>query len=153
MPCRELTILHQIVRTILVGAMILTRRRGYRILGGKPGPYRSTLDVSPEQARSTDELLEYDTDNEDDSQPYIFQEKEAPKTRTCCGCCTIHTPNTSRFKNHIHSRVLQRFPFLIEMFYWVLNYLFYRMTRVLANEIFKSTGIWQASQDQGIRVL
>lgn len=148
-----LTIHHQIVVTILVGAMILTRRRRFKIFGGRPGPYRSTLDVPPAQARSTDELLHYDTENEDDKQPYTLQEKQAPKTRSCCGAFTVSTPNSSRFKNHIHSRILQRFPFLIEMFYWVLNFLFYKLTFTMANELFKETGIWQAAQDHGIAIM
>lgn len=53
-----------------------------------------------------------------------------PKARTVLGCFTIQTPNSSRFAGHFHSRILQKFPFLIEMFYWVLTFLFYRMTAV-----------------------
>lgn len=133
--------------------MWITRRRGYRILDGKPGPYRSTLDISPQQARSTDELLYYDSDNDDDRQSYLAQELHAPKTRTCCGLTIIKTPNTSRFKNNLHSRVLQRFPFLIEMFYWIINYAFYRMTAYLSNKLYKDTGIWDVAQSHGIWVL
>lgn len=140
------------VVSILVGAMIITRRRGYRIFGGKPGPYRSTLDADPDSARSSDELLGYDPDNIDDEQEYIAATKYLPKTRNIL-CLTFNTPNTSRFKNNIHSRILQRFPFLIEMFYWVINYAFYRMTAVISQAIFAKTGIWSVAEAHGISVL
>lgn len=142
----------QMVVSILFGAMILTRRRGYRILGGKDGPYRSTLDVNPDSARSSDELLSYDPENADDEQEYTASVKQLPKTRKILGM-TIQTPNTSRFKNNIHSRILQRFPFLIEMFYWVINYAFYRMTAITSQAIFAKTGIWQVAEAHGIAVL
>lgn len=65
----------------------------------------------------------------------------------------VQTPNTSRFKNTIQSRILQRFPFLIEMFYWVINYAFYRMTSITSQRIFAKTGIWNVAQAHGIAVL
>ncbi|KAK8201385.1 hypothetical protein M8818_005896 [Zalaria obscura] len=142
-----------IVATILFGAMILTRRRGYRILGGKPGPYRSYLDSSQtDSARSSDELLAYDPENEDDAQEYTAATKQLPKERRICGVL-VHTPNTSRFKNNIHSRILQRFPFLIEMFYWIINYAFYRMTSILSQRLFAATGIWAVAEAHGLAVL
>lgn len=144
----------QIVFVILFGAMFMTRRRGFRIFGeAKPGPYRSYLDTSQNSsARSSDELLGYDPVNEDDAQEYTAATNHMPKQRKLLGI-TFNTPNTSRFKNNIHSRVLQRFPFLIEMFYWIINYAFYRMTRIIAQRIFSGTGIWQAAENHGIAVL
>lgn len=130
----------------------MTRRRGFRILGGKAGPYRSTLDQDSDSARSSDELLRYDPDNADDEQEYFAATKQLPKTRRILGV-SINTPNSSRFKNNIHSRVLQRFPFLIEMFYWVINYLFYRLTAVVSQAIFAKTGIWDVAESHGIAVL
>lgn len=141
------------VVSILFGAMVLTRRRGYRITGGRPGPYVSTLDTDPSTSQSTDELLSYESDNDDDRQSAFAQEKRLPKTRTCCGMKTVQTPNTSRFKNNLHSRILQRFPFLIEMFYWVINYAFYRFTAIASNALFAGEGIWNVAQTHGIAVL
>jgi hypothetical protein len=69
------------------------------------------------------------------------------------GCCVVTTPNTSRFRNNVHSRVLQRFPFLIEMFYWIINYAFYRMTSVASAKLFAGRGIWDVAQEHGIAVL
>ncbi|KAF1344145.1 PAP2 superfamily-domain-containing protein [Delphinella strobiligena] len=141
-----------IVVTILFGAMIMTRSRGFRILGGKAGPYRSTLDQDPDSARSSDELLRYDPDNADDEQEYFAATKQLPKTRRILGV-SLNTPNSSRFKNNIHSRILQRFPFLIEMFYWIINYLFYRLTAVVSQAIFVKTGIWEVAESHGIAIL
>ena len=39
------------------------------------------------------------------------------------------------------------------MFYWVINYAFYRMTAVVSQRIFAKTGIWEVSQSHGIQVL
>lgn len=142
----------QIVVTILFGAMIITRRRGYRILDSKPGPYRSTLDTDPHSAASSDELLRYDPENADDEQDYSSSSKHLPKVRKILGF-TLLTPNSSRFKNNLHSRILQRFPFLIEMFYWIINYAFYRFTSVASQRLFAESGIWNVAQEHGIAVL
>lgn len=139
------------VVTILFGAMVMTRRRAYRIFAAKPGVYKSTLD-GDDSARSSDELLAHDEGGEDDAQEYIAATKNMPKTRKLLGI-TLKTPNTSQFKNNIHSRILQRFPFLIEMFYWVINYGFYRMTAILSNEIFAGRGIWTVAESHGLAVL
>ncbi|THV73169.1 hypothetical protein D6D02_03969 [Aureobasidium pullulans] len=139
------------VVTILFGAMVMTRRRGYRIFAAKPGVYKSTLD-GDDSARSSDELLAHDEGGEDDAQEYIAATKNMPKTRKLLGI-TLKTPNTSQFKNNIHSRILQRFPFLIEMFYWVINYGFYRMTAILSNKIFAGRGIWTVAESHGLAVL
>ncbi len=64
----------------------------------------------------------------------------------------VYTPNTSRFADNVHSRILQKFPFLIEMFYWIVTYLFYRMTKVLSQQIF-SESIWAVSESHGLAVL
>lgn len=135
--------------TILFGGMFLTRRRNFSILGDRKGQYLSILDRSP---RDPSDDQGFDLDNDHDDSPYN-QEKQTSKTRSCCGLCTIHTPNSSRFRNHPHSRLFQKFPFLVEMFYWILNYLFYRMTSVLSNKLFAGIGIWQAAQNHALNIL
>lgn len=131
--------------------MIITRKRGYHIFGSQQSPYKSYLD-EPESSRSSDELLEYNSDNEDEAQLPSVNTKEKKKERRLC-CLTFYTPNTSRFKHNTHSRILQRFPFLIEMFYWVINYAFYRMTSILSQQIFAKSGIWEVAEAHGIAVL
>ncbi|OCL03316.1 hypothetical protein AOQ84DRAFT_153368 [Glonium stellatum] len=140
-----------IVASILFTAMFMTRRRGFRIFDKSRSRYNSLLDT-PESNRSSDELLAYNSNDDDDFDDYLTSAKDPPKQRNCCGT-VIQTPNSSRFKNNIHSRILQRFPFLIEMFYWIINYAFYRMTSITSQKIFAKTGIWNVAQSHGIAVL
>ncbi|KAI4101474.1 MAG: hypothetical protein L6R37_004949 [Teloschistes peruensis] len=140
-----------IVLSILVSAMFFTRRKNYRILGSKKDDkYHSLFDESASSSSSED-LLWYNPDNIDDAQEQASTSKHLPKRRRCCGMA-IYTPNTARFADHIHSRILQKFPFLIEMFYWIITYLFYRMTKIISTKIF-SESIWEVSQAHGLDVL
>ncbi|KAL9101006.1 MAG: hypothetical protein Q9163_003691 [Psora crenata] len=140
-----------IVLSILCSAMFFTRRRNFSVFGNrKQGYHDSYLDLEDSSA-STEDLLWYDPDNNDDAQDYPSASKHLPKRRKCCGCI-VHTPNTSRFSDHVHSRILQKFPFLIEMFYWVITYLFYRMTKVVSQMIFPRT-IIDVAQAHGLSVL
>ena len=131
--------------------MFMTRRRGFHIFDKSRSEYNSLLD-SPESSLSSDELLAYNSNDDDDLDDYLATSEDPPKQRNCCGT-VIHTPNSSRFKNNIHSRILRRFPFLIEMFYWIINYAFYRMTSITSQRIFAKTGIWNVAQSHGIAVL
>ena len=128
----------------------MTRRRDYPISPKRTSYYESILDEdSP--AVSSDNLLWYDPDNSDDAQKPRASAKQLPKRRRCCGV-SLYTPNTSSYANYIHSRILQKFPFLIEMFYWIITYLFYRMTSVISKRIF-SEEIWHVAQDNGLKLL
>ena len=42
---------------------------------------------------------------------------------------TVYTPNTAKFRNRFLSRVLQKFPFLVEAWYWALIYWVYQLGR------------------------
>lgn len=139
------------VVSILFGAMIITRKRGYRIFDKSSSTQydRSYLDDPDLNSSSEELLLDAADDVSFDSNDFS---KYPSKKRSCCGF-PIFTPNTSRFKKNIHSRILQRFPFLIEMFYWVINYGFYRMTSITSQRIFAKTGIWNVAQSHGIAVL
>jgi hypothetical protein len=138
----------QMVASILFFAMFMTRKRDFKIFG-RSSLRTGYLDNTPNE--STDNLLPPDNDSEYDEVNAI-KNPNAPKVRSIC-CWKVTTPNTSRFRNHIHSRLLQRFPFLIEMFYWIINYAFYRMTSVLSAKLFAGRGIWDVAQEHGIAVL
>jgi hypothetical protein len=143
------------VATILFGSMALTRRRNFRILQSSSSSKDQLGYLDSDTGRSSDALLTYpDSDSDADyySPASTTPAKHPPKVRRWC-CTKIVLPNTSRFRNNIHSRILQRFPFLIEMFYWIINYAFYRMTAVLSARLFAGRGIWDVSQDHGIAVL
>lgn len=144
-------LLLQMVASILFIAMYMTRRRNFRILG-KPSSPNGLLDNIDTNNGSSDRLLQYDSDGEGDYEGVFTTSKHPPKMRNCCGV-VVPTPNTSRFKNNIHSRILQRFPFLNEMFYWVINYAFYRFTAIASQKLYAGTGIWNAAQDHAIAVL
>ena len=75
------------------------------------------------------------------------------KSRSCLGF-TVRTPNSSRFARHVHSRILRKFPFLVEMFYWALNYLFYACTKAVALALAPpDISVVQVAQDHGVWVL
>jgi len=139
----------------LIGSMILTRRHDFRIFERRRTQY-GPLDDDPDSARSSDDLLtrDYMIGNSADeaSMDSMSTMKNPPKRRRCCWAI-IYTPNTSRFANHYHSRVLQKFPFLIEMFYWIITYAFYRCTKVLSQALFSQMGIWDVAQDHGLSIL
>lgn len=124
----------------------MTRKRGYRIFGKRPVAYKSALD-GHDTACSCGELLGRDMRYEDDAAT-----NHLSKHQTLLGP-TLEKPDTSRLKNNIQSRVLQRFPFLLEMFYWVINYAFYRMTAILSQKIFSGRGIWEVAESHGLAVL
>ncbi|RMZ85404.1 hypothetical protein DV737_g717, partial [Chaetothyriales sp. CBS 132003] len=77
-----------------------------------------------------------------------------PKKRSCCGITTVQTPNTTRFARNIHSRLLAKFPFLIEMFYWALNFLSYTVTKIVAADLLSRGGnVWDLAQEHALQVL
>lgn len=102
------------VASLLVGSMILTRRKGYRLFDRRLTK-DGLLNDDPDSARSSDDLIARDYtlvyDSADDvSVDAISTGKQPPKKRRCLGA-TIYTPNTSRFAGHFQSRVLQSSPF------------------------------------------
>jgi len=142
------------VASILIGSMFLTRKRGYKLLGKRKKEY-GLLDTDDDSARSSDDLLSRERmlSNEDTwSDSSIITMKNPPKKRNCCGA-VLYTPNTSRFAGHLHSKIMQKFPFLMEMFYWIITYAFYRCTGILSQAIFSKTGIWEVAQGHGLAVL
>ncbi|KAK5116995.1 hypothetical protein LTR62_006716 [Meristemomyces frigidus] len=69
--------------------------------------------------------------------------------------CILSSESLDRFEDHPHSRFLQKFPFLVEMFYWALNYVAYSMTKDVARAIYdnKDHAVTAMAQDHGIAVL
>ncbi|KAF4211098.1 hypothetical protein CNMCM5878_003157 [Aspergillus fumigatiaffinis] len=114
-----------IVVSIMIGSLIINRRRGFSIFGS-----RATVD-----------------DNGSSTEDY------PSKLPTICGIA-IEIPDSSRWAHHIHSRILQRFPFLVEMFYWAVNYLFYSVTKATSQWLSPAEiGVVQVAQDHGIGIL
>lgn len=76
------------------------------------------------------------------------------KHRRIFGIWTIRTPNSSRFADNFHSRILVKFPFLVEMYYWAISFYLYRLTGLMAQIHYGGTqGLWDAAQGHGIAIL
>ncbi|CUS07928.1 unnamed protein product [Tuber aestivum] len=144
-----------IVASILFFACFYTRRRKYDILNNPKSDYRSLLgnngsaEFSPSPSRSS--VDGRSSDDEDEDLTVLSTSKHPPKTRSCCGLAIL-TPNSSRFSNNWHSRIMYKFPFLMEMFYWIITYAIYRISHILSQELF-SDDIWDAAQANGLSVL
>lgn len=66
----------------------------------------------------------------------------------------ITVPDSSRWAHHIHSRILYKFPFLVEMFYWAINYLFYSVTKATAQWLVPAeVGVVEVAQQHGEDIL
>ena len=143
--------------------MLITRRRNYSVFSKrKPrGYYNSYLDnfetqLEDDSSSSSDDLLlDHSEDNFSDTSSQTNSTtsplKNPSKKRRCCGF-SIYTPNSSRFVSHYHSRLLQKFPFLVEMFYWIITWLFYRLAKILTDAIF-TTSIIEVAQSHGLALL
>lgn len=134
----------------MVGSLIINRDRDFTISRHPQRKQRKPLLGDDYDSESEDLDLE---DSQNLSSSSAAKNTES-KSRNCC-CCTVRTPNTHRFRNHWHSQILQKFPFLIEMFYWALNYAVYSFTKVLAEDFYdgKGNGVVELAQSHGISIL
>lgn len=147
------------VTSILLLACFYTRRR-YSNDSNSSAPYKSLLDhihpshelsllpLHPHTRPSSEGLL---TSEDRDDLNVLSTLKNPPKKRYFCGTL-IRTPNSSQFAGNYHSRTLRKFPFLVEIFYWIITFIIYRITHILSQEMF-SEGIWDTAQANGLSVL
>ncbi|KAJ5899103.1 hypothetical protein N7495_003847 [Penicillium taxi] len=131
-----------VVVGIMIGSLIINRRKNYSLFNKK----HSVPSILPSNASSGH---------------YTFLGQNGPynrndvlyKSQTVCGI-TIEERDTSRWEHHIHSRILQKFPFLVEMFYWALNYLFYSVTKTVSQKLSPAQiGVVQVAQDHATSIL
>lgn len=137
----------------MASSLYFNRRRNFRIFESSRGrsPTRSYLPHNNSQGSSPDGYNDSDSFSSD-SDP-LGSSKYTPKKRNLCGL-VVQTPNSSRFANNWHSRVLAKWPFLIEMFYWVLNLAFYSLTKAVAQVLFSTDdGLLQLAEDHGVLIL
>ncbi|KAH7131688.1 PAP2 superfamily-domain-containing protein [Dactylonectria estremocensis] len=143
---------------IMVASCYFNRLRGYP-LRPQPNKDDGLLGSSKLEPRDEDELL---GDDGDDDQPRLslLATGSSPKSlrhgskqkRSCCGA-TIYTPGNARYANYWHSRFIQKFPFLVEMFYWAVNLLAYVGVKSFSELIFATDGVWQTAENHGKAVL
>jgi hypothetical protein len=118
----------------MVGSLVLNRRKNYSIFGGGNKSQSDYFNPIPNNGR--------------DSSPPCPQRPE-----TFCGI-PIQTPDSSRWADHIHSRILWKYPFLIEMFYWAVNYLFYSVTKAMSQWLLPAQiEVVQVAQQHGEDIL
>ncbi|KAL2823553.1 PAP2 superfamily-domain-containing protein [Aspergillus cavernicola] len=132
-----------VVLTIMFSSLYVNRYKHFNILGKNRDPVAEREYLKSDVEASSSPVQEENG----------LKNPHAPKRRVY-GWFAISTPNSSRFAHHVHSRILQKFPFLVEMFYWVLNYAFYSCTKAIAQSMSPAgTDVVQLAQDHGIGIL
>lgn len=133
----------------MVASCYINRRRGFTIIPSSKPDDQGLLGQKLETLDEEDPLSE---DYDDLTSSGTISTKTGPKKRNCCGAI-VHTPDTSRYANYWHSRFIQKFPFLVEIFYWAVNLLFYVSVKAASELIFATDGVWKTAESHGIAVL
>ncbi|CAI0644922.1 hypothetical protein COL154_005054 [Colletotrichum chrysophilum] len=134
-----------LIVSIMLTALWFTRRKNFSILRRNGASYEPLFEGA-ESPRMSDDYDSLGSPIRTDPHP--------PKFRTIFGCIRVKTPNSSRFAKYVHSRILQKFPFLIEMFYWAISFFFYRMTGSLAQSYYGGRkSLWEVAQGHGLFLL
>lgn len=143
---------------IIVGIMVFScyvnRLRGYP-LTPQADQDQGLLGHTKLEPRDEDSLDDAFDDEHERPSPLLGSAANTArpsKKRSCCGT-VVTTPDTSRFANYWHSRFIQKFPFLVEMFYWAVNLLFYVGIKQASELIFATDGVWKTAENHGIAVL
>lgn len=138
--------------SIMVAACYFSRRRGFPIIPsstqkqGLLGHDHETDDEGVSTAFSDEHEMSLL------ASPQTATSTHEPKQRSCCGV-GFSTPNTSRNAKYLHSRFIQKFPFLVEMFYWAINLLFYVGVKAASELIFATDGVWKSAERHAITIL
>lgn len=139
----------------MVASCYVNRRRGYPIIPSSKQDQGLLGNAKPELS-DDDDLLHDDAYDEHELlsplSPLSASTDHPKKKRNCCGT-VIYTPNSSRYAKYYHSRFIQKFPFLVEMFYWAVNLLFYVSVKSGSELIFATEGVWRTAENHGIAVL
>ncbi|KIH92420.1 hypothetical protein SPBR_02722 [Sporothrix brasiliensis 5110] len=135
-----------LIVAILLIAMFTTRRKNYSIIkGDSTKSERFHQGDLPQSPSLTSSVHDGSTD---------WQTDYPAKYRRILGLWTVRTPNSSRFANHFHSRVLVKFPFVVEILYWTISFFFYRLTGVMAQIQYGGTEeLWDVARGHGIAIL
>ncbi|KAI6247055.1 hypothetical protein HI914_04932 [Erysiphe necator] len=138
------------VFTILVLSMFITRRKNYKIFSTS-NHLSGLLDKDDEDEFITDYILLNDH-SETCSFESLNIEKQQKNYYFCWNADRFRN-KTGQFSRNFQSRIMQKYPFLIEMFYWIITYGFYRCTAISSQIIFSKTGIWDVAQNHGLSIL
>ena len=140
----------------MVIALVANRRSNYSIIPQDFGypTYSSNSSQSGSPRNSEDALIDHKAyDDMSESEGSLLLEPVSSHPRRHSSLLPVWS--AGRFSNNIHSRILQKFPFLIEMFYWALNYIAYRLSKIAAASFHgrKGNEVVQLAQDHGISIL
>ncbi|KAL1797883.1 hypothetical protein ACET3X_004489 [Alternaria dauci] len=116
-----------VVVTLLFGGTWVNRNPEYRLFGRRRVYQNSPRSSSPDSGRSSPSS----------SVSLLANVDEEPKWRkrevVILGMKKdVMSPNTRRFKDYFLSRLLQKFPFLVEAWYWALIYWVYQLGRAFS---------------------
>ncbi|RKF66025.1 putative integral membrane protein [Erysiphe neolycopersici] len=141
------------VVAILMISMFATRRKNYRILYTS-NHLSGLLDKNVYEDEEEESISDYILLN-DHAENWSIDSLNLEKQQNSYLCWNVDRfrNKTGRFSRNLQSRIMQKFPFLIEMFYWVITYGFYRCTAILSQAIFSKTGIWNVAQNHGLSIL
>lgn len=108
-----------IVVTLLFGGTWVNRNKEYKLLGRRREHSSSPRSISPDSESGRSSLCSSDS--------LLAGVDEVPKWRTrevrVFGFRKeVTSPNSRRFKDYFLSRLLKKFPFLVEAWYWALIY-------------------------------
>lgn len=130
----------------MIGSLIINRRRSFSITRTGRSPHGSS-----------ENLLGWRDPDYDSDSISARSISPSPLGKPQHHVCTIpiETPDSTRFANNFHSRILQKYPFLVEMFYWALNYVAYAMTKKTAAVLYGQSGhaVTHMAQQTGINIL
>lgn len=95
----------------------------------------STSSVEDERILDSDEDLNRGRTKTRSLSPSLLPSQEEPWRVRCLNVAgwtrSVRTPNTTVFRHRFLSRLLQKFPFLVEAWYWALIYWVYQLGRAV----------------------
>ncbi|KAK5719584.1 hypothetical protein LTR17_015298 [Elasticomyces elasticus] len=139
-----------IIVSVMLASLYFNRKRSYSVILARKR--RRTL----ERISSSDSLLKDLSGNHSPERGDSLTDSTFASKMRCCGIIPVPSPeSTERFQDYPHSRLLQKFPFMVEMFYWALNYVAYSLTKQVAAAVYGQGGhaVTQMAQDHGIAIL
>jgi hypothetical protein len=137
--CLKLTC-PQLVVTIMVTSLIVNRDREFSLI--------------PRRGEDMSESL---IKREDDPTSSSSRSTSPDRPKNSVDLQRSDSPSRiDSAKLNIPSRILQKFPFLVEMFYWALNFVAYSMTKKIGAGLYDRYGghaVTEMAQDHGIAIL
>ncbi|KXT15538.1 hypothetical protein AC579_6529 [Pseudocercospora musae] len=132
-----------LVLTIMVVSLYMNRDRNFRIIPNRRDDSGESL------------IKSHSHDYEESTSSSRSTSPDRPKTSVDL---RSRSPFVSSSDSDINfpSRILQRFPFLVEMLYWVLNYVAYALTKKIGAALYSrygGDGVTELAQQHGIDIL